>query len=80
MALNELYPVLKPTGLLFVHVKAGVGEGLVTDERYGSSEKYYSSFSKGELSGLLMTARFVPTEMVVVDAPGGYRDTVSYMA
>ncbi len=56
--LHQLKTLLKPSGTLYLSVKEGVGEQMVSDIRYGGCPKFWSYFQQEELHGLLIQAGF----------------------
>lgn len=51
--LKEVRRVTKPSGIGFIALKKGGGEGFVKDERYGGMSRYFSFFDLGEYKKML---------------------------
>ena len=56
--LNEFYRVLRPSGVMYLSVKEGVGEGFVKSSQYGNKERYFVYYSSSELRKLVENSRF----------------------
>jgi SAM-dependent methyltransferase len=59
-AFNSVHSVLKPNATGWITVKAGVGEGIITDKRIGDkdNQRYWSFFDFEEFKGVLANNGF----------------------
>lgn len=75
-ALSEMQRVLKTKGILYLHLKEGKGEKLIEDDRYKGAIKFYSYFSKDEISTFLDKANFTIIDLeLIYDNKEKYRTT-----
>ncbi len=62
--IQKLFTTLKRNGILFIRVKEGEGEKVVGEKKYSSSgqdvDRYFSFYSKEQLSELVTQAGFEP--------------------
>lgn len=52
--IKDLYRILKPGGILYVCVKEGEGEGMITDNVDGTTERFFSFWRLEELIDLFL--------------------------
>jgi len=57
-ALLNLKMILNRKGLIYISVKEGNGEELITDERYGGVKKFYAYYERKEIEKLLVQRDF----------------------
>lgn len=62
--LETIHRILTASGILFIGVYRGEGEGMITDARYADAQKYYAYFSEDELRQLLAQAGFTVLKLV----------------
>lgn len=56
--LAGIYRVLKPSGIIYVSVKAGVDEKFVKDDFHTGEERFFAYYSKKEIKALLENCGF----------------------
>lgn len=56
--LQTIHRLLRPSGILYLFLKKGSGEGIAKDKRYGDKEKFWSFFDEEELLKLIEKAHF----------------------
>ena len=75
-AISEFNRVLKKDGYLFINLKEGQGEKIITDERYQQQEKFYSYYSSDEIKGMLQKNGFKVKDFTFIEKPNnGYNQT-----
>lgn len=61
--------VLKDSGLLYLSVTEGVGEGLRSKERYFGNSKYFAHYTETEITGFLTDAGFTTLNIIRAKTP-----------
>ncbi|MEK7170713.1 MAG: class I SAM-dependent methyltransferase [Patescibacteria group bacterium] len=56
--------VLKDSGLLYLSVTEGVGEGLKSKERYFGSKKYFANYTEDEIKQLITDGGFTVMDII----------------
>lgn len=69
---QSIHALLKRGGIFYLSVKRGVGEGLITDERYEDRQKFCSFFEEEELLKLLKEAQFEILERALTEKKSTY--------
>ena len=57
-SLSEMKRVLKPEGIIYLNLKEGKGEKIISDDRYKNAKKFYSYYSEIEIKNLLVNYGF----------------------
>ena len=52
-SLNEMKRVLKSEGIIYLTLKEGNGEKVITDDRYKNAKKFYSYYTETEIKNIL---------------------------
>lgn len=70
VAIKEFYKVLKKDGILYIDIREGHGQEIVTKEKYENAPFYYSYLTKEELENLLKESNFQILSSEVSDNEG----------
>lgn len=76
--LLRLSNILKDNGIIYISLKLGFGAGIISDERYGGVQKFYSFFQKEEFVEMLDANRLILQHTDVVQERNKY-DTNSWL-
>ena len=79
LALNGFWDVLKKSGILYLSVKEGAGEGIEKDDRYNGAEKYYSYFTREEMTSILKSEKFGVLVSPMNESQDKYRNEHPWM-
>lgn len=71
---TEFFTVLKPGGILYVHVKKGEGEEYIEEPSIPGRKRFYSLFSKEQLKKYCEDAGFTVLEVFEVNPKKAYAD------
>jgi len=75
-SLIEMKKVLKPGGIIYLNLKEGSGEKVITDNRYKNAKKFYSYYSKTEIKNILANYGFDILDFKLEKTPKqDYKDT-----
>lgn len=69
-AIKGFYRILKKEGILYIDIKEGHGQEIVTKEKYENAPFYYSYLTKEELENLLKESNFQILSSEVSDNQG----------
>ncbi|MFA7209106.1 MAG: methyltransferase domain-containing protein [Parcubacteria group bacterium] len=68
-ALKEMKRVLKASGVLYINLKKGSGEKVITDDRYDNAKKFYSYYCEKEIKDMLSEHKFEILDFVLEENP-----------
>ena len=75
-SLSEMKRILRSGGIIYLNLKEGNGEKIITDDRYKNAKKFYSYYSETEIKNILIDYNFKILDFKLEKNPKqDYKDT-----